>query len=455
MWRLAAAHWLSKDRITVHRKRNLQPPDIRLVSLWVLGCVACAPVALRADDFFLLSSNRRAYEARIELIDLAEREIDIAYYAIDSGDVALTLLDRLRQAAGRGVQVRILVDGFQTRLPSDVASALLQAGVELRAYHPPLTGRPMWLNRRLHYKLMVVDRQAMVVGSRNLEDSHFGLKQQSFADMDALLAGDICRRAADHFHGLWNSDEVLPVERRRLIGIHKSRDYEQAVREAAARLADREAFHDGSSRCVLEPCVANIDGSYLVHDQGTDKSERLFQRQVIRIIDSAQHRVWIETPYPVLERPVKQALQRAIERGVHITLQTNSLGSIDRTAPYAAYQNDKREYQRMGVRLVEYVGQDTLHSKVVLIDESSVLIGSYNMDARSDRLNLELGVWIQDARVCQVVEHQLRHRLSSSETVQPNKLSLPEVVVGEASVLAKYPRMRFRQLWVPLIRDSL
>ena len=109
----------------------------------------------------------------------------------------------------------------------------------------------------------------------------------------------------------------------------------------------------------------------------------------------------------------------------------------------------------MGVRLVEYIGEDTLHSKVVLIDDRSVLIGSYNMDARSDRLNLELGVWIQDPRVCHIIEHQLQHRMSRSEMVEQNKLALPEVIRGEATCPAKYSRMRFRQLWVPLIRGSL
>jgi putative cardiolipin synthase len=466
------------------------------------------PSSTRADDFCLLSGNRSAYDARIELIELAQHEIDIAYYAIDSGDVALTLLSRLREAARRGVKVNILVDGLKSRLPSDFENLLIQDGIELRAYHPPMLGHPKWLNRRIHYKLLIVDQRAMIVGSRNLEDSHFGLDEENFVDMDALLTGEICRQATQHFDALWTSDEVFPVGETYSFGLNlrdnlemkvpramaksvassfvqkalptitslpprtaKSKVrpsrpllekrfevYERRLAEAAERIACRDDFADSPTANLvdhcLDPCVEHICCSFLIHDRGTDKSARHSQSQVIAIIDSAQRVVWIESPYPVLEHPMKDALQRAVKRGVKVTLLTNSLVSTDRTAPYAAYQNDKREFQRMGVRLVEYVGSGTLHSKAILVDEHSVLIGSYNMDARSDRLNLEFGVWIKDARVCEVIQQELQQRARKSVVAERNQYALPQVIRSDASHF-KYSQMRFRQLLVPLIRGSL
>ncbi|XZE53143.1 phospholipase D-like domain-containing protein [Planctomycetaceae bacterium SH139] len=402
---------------------------------------------LSANDFCLLSCNRSAYDARMELIDRAEREISIAYYAIDSGDVALTLLGRLRAAAARGVTVQLLVDGLMTRLPAEFEQVLLADGIKIRAYHPPLARRPAWMNRRLHYKLLVVDRQAMIIGSRNLEDSHFGLEERNFVDMDFLLRGEICQHATDNFCSLWNSSDVCSVDESHSLGL-KVRNH------AEVRTACRKDFVGTPSDCSPPICIENVGCVCLVHDRGTDKSARHFQAQVIALLDSAQHRIWIETPYPVLERPVKDALRCAIFRGVKVTLQSNSLGSADRTAPYAAYQNDKREYRQMGVRLVEYVGCDTLHTKVVLVDDQTVLIGSYNMDARSDRLNIELGVCIQDTRVCQVIEQQMRGRMRNSKIVQRNRLGLPEMVRGDAS-LFKCAQTRCRQWLVPLIRGSL
>jgi phosphatidylserine/phosphatidylglycerophosphate/cardiolipin synthase-like enzyme len=469
--------------------------------------VASLATGAQADDFYLLSGDQSAYDAHIELIDLAQDEISIAYYAIDSGDVALTLISRLRQAARRGVKVNILLDGLKSRLPSDFEDLLIRDGIELRVYHPPKLGHPLWLNRRLHYKLFVVDRKAMIIGSRNLEDSHFGLDQQNFADMDALFTGDVCCQAADHFFTLWNSDEVFPVAHSHSFGLNlrnniemKARGavalsvlqtalpgrrgsfqppnsnaipscdsmpvtrrplvqkrfemYERRMTEATQRIQGSQALTDRPSGSCMDPWVENIGCSVLIHDRGTDKSARHFQSQVIAILDTAQHCLWIESPYPVLERPVKDAIERAIQRGVNVTLFTNSLGSTDRTAPYAAYQNDKLEYDRMGVQLVEYTGVDTLHSKSILVDDESVLISSYNMDARADRLNLEFGVWVRDARVCKVVKHEVSQRMQQGEVVQQNALRLPKVIRGNAS-LFKQSRMRIRQLLVPLIRTSL
>lgn len=424
------------------------------VCCWTWLVLICIPAAARGGDFFLLSGNRSAYDARVELIDLAQHEINLAYYSIDSGDAALSLLSRLRLAANRGVKVRILVDGLMTRLPSGIVSLLIQEGIELREYHPTLIGRPLWLNRRLHYKLLVVDGRAMIVGSRNLEDAHFGLASENFVDIDALLTGDVCRSATEHFLSLWNSADVVPVTRKSSLNSATGEAGERQILEATRRIAARDDFADHPYACETEPWVENIATTVLVHDCGTDKSDRHFQSRVIAMIDSAQHRVWIETPYPVLERPVKDALQRANGRGANVILQTNSLGTIDRTAPYAAYQHDKREYLRLGVQLVEYSGNDTLHSKVVLIDDQTVLLGSYNMDARSDRLNLEFAVRIDDKRVCRVVEQQLLHRRYQGKQVQKNRLGLPEVIRSDASLI-KNSQMRFRQAWVPFIRGWL
>ncbi len=458
--------------------------------------MAYLPSTSRGDDFCLLSGNRSAYDARLELIDLARHEIAIAYYAIDSGYVALTLLSRLRDAANRGVKVRILVDGLKSRLPADFENLLVQDGVELRVYHPPTLKHPLWLNRRIHYKLFVVDSQAMIVGSRNLEDSHFGLAESNFLDRDFLMTGDICRQAADHFLTLWDSKEVLEVNESYSFGLNirdniemkvpravlasvvqgtastaaKSQSsaeqslrpllekrlevYERRLTDASQRLASRTDFVDCERCCSVDPCVENVVCSILVHDQGQDKSARRFQAQVIAIMDSAKHSLWIESPYPVLERPVKDALTRAAERGIKIALLTNSLGSTDRTGPYAAYQNDKREFQRLGIELLEYIGSDTLHSKSILVDDQSVLLGSYNMDVRSDRLNLEFGVWIQDNRVCEVIKHEVQQRMANSQAVQRAQFGSPEVIRGDAT-LVKYSQMRFRQLFIPLLRNQL
>lgn len=433
------------------------PYRITILSVFRSSALLVASLlsTVKADDFLLLSGDRTAYDARIELIDSAQSEIDAAYYAVDSGDVAYSILNRFRLAAQRGVKVRLLLDGLMARLPSEVTDILLHDGVEIRVYHPPESGRPLWLNRRLHYKLLVVDRQSMILGSRNLEDAHFGLEEENFVDMEALLTGEVSHRVARHFCQLWNSDDVVPVSGSRGCSFgDKHKYYAKRLRQAAACLDQRVDFIDLPNPIGIEPIVESLCRVQIIHDQASDKRERKFQQQVISMIDSAKETLWIESPYPVLERKVKDALYRALNRGVKVSLLTNSIGSTDRPIVYAAYQNDKREYQRRGITLIEYTGRGTLHSKAILVDDQSVFIGSYNMDVRSDRLNLEFGVWIEDARVCQVIKQELLGRKLSSEFAQRRWLLAPEAVRGDASPWKLF-HMRFGRALAPMIRGYL
>ncbi len=417
----------------------------------------------------MLAGNREAYLARIELIDLAEHEIDVAYYAIDSGDIAINILDHLRQAARRGVKVHILVDGLKSRLPSKFEEFLMADGIEIRVYHPPFRGRPWWLNRRIHHKLFVVDKKAMIIGSRNLQDFHFGIDEENFEEMDAMLTGDICQVASENFHRLWRSSDVYASNKSTSFGLDfrdnlemelspfgfdrakRQAAYEQAIVEAQCRIANSSKLTNKPVVNCSDDCVEGVC-CRLLTDANTSKHDRAFQNEIISLIDSSNQSLVIESPYPVLLTPVKDALYRARQRGVEVVLLSNSLESTDRSSPYAAYQNDKSDFLKHGILLYEYVGGETLHTKLMIIDNQQVLLGSYNMDARSDRLNLELSVLISDPRVAHILMHHHWARRQSSQFVGSDP-ARPRVV-GDASKVEQ-ARLKFRQLVVPIFRSSL
>ena len=145
-------------------------------------------------------------DARIALVERAERSLDLQYYDLHDDTAGRGLLRAVREAAQRGVRVRLLVDDFYAagvdRLLADLAAC---AGVEVRLFNPlPLRrGLPVVRlllspgdfelhNHRMHNKLLVTDNAMAVYGGRNVGDEYFMTSRSAnFIDMDIVSTGQV------------------------------------------------------------------------------------------------------------------------------------------------------------------------------------------------------------------------------------------------------------------------
>lgn len=177
------------------------------------------------SGFRLLINAREALEARLALVDLATRSIDLQYF-IWQGDASGTLFfDRLLQAADRGVKVRIIVDDMGLASSTRNLSALnSHPNLEIRIFNPnpsrdfTLGGALNFLasfkelNRRMHNKLMIVDNHVAIAGGRNIGNEYFGLgKKYNFIDIDVLAVGAVLEESSHAFDEYWNNTAVYPV----------------------------------------------------------------------------------------------------------------------------------------------------------------------------------------------------------------------------------------------------
>jgi phosphatidylserine/phosphatidylglycerophosphate/cardiolipin synthase-like enzyme len=105
----------------------------------------------------------------------------------------------------------------------------------------------------------------------------------------------------------------------------------------------------------------------------------------------------IENPYVVLTKEMIQALREAGQRGVQILLGTNSPTSTDSTVTQAFFLKDwpRLEATIPNLRIFVATGERKLHAKVAVVDDVLTLVGTYNMDFISERVNSELAtlVW--------------------------------------------------------------
>ncbi len=139
------------------------------------------------SGFSLLNEGRSAFLARASLADLAERSLDVQYFIWDRDMSGSILMERLIEAARRGVRVRILIDDFYAG-GHDFGLRALDAvpNIEVRIYNPfekhllPKLGRTFEmmvsfrrLNHRMHNKLFIVDNQVAIIGGRNISQFLF------------------------------------------------------------------------------------------------------------------------------------------------------------------------------------------------------------------------------------------------------------------------------------------
>ena len=466
----SAASGLLAEKSVLH-PRMIQP-DRRVVFVILAalawGVLQVGSAECRADQFALLETDPQAMQARVDLIQQAEHEICVAYYAINTGIVPVATLELLRRAARRGVSVRLLVDGLISRLPSNLEAYLRRAGIQVRVYHAPHTGRPVWLNRRMHDKCLIVDSQHVIIGSRNLVDAHFGLARQNYTDCDAYASGGAAVEAQSYFDWLWRQPDVMPAPTNDWLRLEAVRfysrgdsdwsqkwheadsdaDYQRLMTQSLTELCCRMPvqYQNGIDWPAMSVPVQSLG---LLHDRYTHKCDRLMEEQIAKVIHRANHSILLETPYPVFTPTLCQALLAARRRGVAVTVLTNSLATTDRACVYAAYQNDKRRLLAAGVQLYETCGANHFHAKSMVVDDRIFTIGSFNFDPRSSRLNLELNLLGCDELAAAMLRDSILRRKRESTRVTIEHMIAG---VGENANLVARIKMHTTRLAITAIR---
>jgi putative cardiolipin synthase len=145
------------------------------------------------------------------------------------------------------------------------------------------------------------------------------------------------------------------------------------------------------------------------------------------VLRAARHDVLIESPYLVLSAPALQEFEKLRARGVRVRICTNSLASTDNLQAFSGYRNQRARLLRLGIEIHEYRPDPAvrmlvmqrfaqtrteapvfaLHAKTMVVDGTVTFIGTYNLDPRSENLNTEAGVVIEDAAVAEGVARNI------------------------------------------------
>jgi len=368
----------------------------------------------QADVFRVLDDDRDAAQARVDLIQQAQKEIAAVYFLAHNDRITITALALLRDAKRRGVgNVRLIVDANFQHIPRAVLAHLRDEGVEVRVYHAMTFRHPSWLFHRMHEKVVVVDGQRYIAGGRNLAEEYFGLHKRNFVDRDVYVDGPSAEEAQRHFEDLWASSDVSDLRVR--VSEHD--------KVKASRLLD-----DAATGKSLDGFIALDTGTNWSEGQRDAEAVRFIHdpvgvegahvaEQLEEVIAGAKREVVIESPYLVPSGSMLTLLEKKLKEGVRVRIVTNSLRSCDGALPFAGYIKYRRRMVRDGIDLREYRGPDTLHAKTLVIDGKTVLVGSYNIDPRSANLNTEVMCVAEDETIAQQLLASIDKHIDNAWTV--------------------------------------
>lgn len=348
-----------------------------------------------------LYCGEQAYPAMLEAIDSARRFVYLCTYLFDVDAVGEQFIDALGRAAARGVTVRVLVDAVGERYSRIRVSKVLRRhpGVKVGLFLP-LSIKALRINMRDHRKLLVVDDAIGFTGGMNIGQRHLVQdpdNKSPTADIQFRVMGPVLHALTESFLEDWafvTGEEII--------------DSPEAIVPAGTAM-----------------CRAIKDGP-------NEDFERL-QWIVVGAMSCARESVRIVTPYFIPGRELLASLNAAVLRGVSVELvlpEQSNLPFVD-----WASRSLLSEVLQYGTRIY-WQPPPFDHSKLFIVDDFYVNLGSANLDPRSLRLNFELNLEVFDPTLAaEMVRHfeKLKARSTLVSQERLDERSLPVRVRDSAA----------------------
>ncbi len=367
------------------------------------------------DRAALLETNESAWEERIRLMARARERIVLSTFDMRPGESTMDILAMLLNRADKGVQVRILVDGFSGAVRME-GRALFYAlsshpNVEIRLYNPMNPLLPWKLQGRMHDKYVIVDDEAYILGGRNTFDYFIGTytDKNVSRDREVLVYNTKPGSTETSLHELEAYFEQV-WELKVCKSFHNNEDLAQKekVKEQRALLEERYEELLRKAPELFEPEWDYAQHTYeagsihlISNPTGIYAKEPVVFYKLVQLMKGAQERVVIQSPYVVLNSYMCEELSLLKEAVPDIKILLNSVENGDNFVASSDYLRNKDRILETGIPLYEYDGGISNHAKSILIDDDLSVIGSYNLDLRSSYLDTELMLVVESRELNQ------------------------------------------------------
>lgn len=348
----------------------------------------------------LLQGGLELFPALVTAIDASVREVRLETYIFHFDDAGQQIAAALERAAGRGINVYLVVDGFGTpELPSAWVQRFAMAGVNWRQFSP--LGRwglllPVgW--RRLHRKLCVVDADLAFCGGINILDDFFdpsyGVQDSARFDFALSVRGPLVQDVHRAMVQFWSRLQIT-----------------RQLEDMDFRHARQTWKESGESRATVpvrqdqREDVATMGSKAMLVLRDNLRNRNSIERAYRKAIAGAQSEVLIANAYFLPGGKLRRALVHAAQRGVKVRLLLQ--GRYEYFMQYHGARPVLGVLLAAGVEIHEYsVG--FLHAKVAVVDGRWATVGSSNLDPLSLLLAREANVVVDDVPFAQSLRARL------------------------------------------------
>lgn len=318
----------------------------------------------------------------------AKHSVYIQSYIVSSGEYFDSLKELLIEKAQEGLDVRLLVDGMGARnLKSKDRKDLINKGVKLAVFFPPLLGPiNIRLNFRNHRKIIVIDSKLGYIGGFNIGDEYINKKKR---------------------FGFWRDTHL------KIMG--------EAVNDLTNRFFLDYRFASGDDSGRYQTFVEDLyDGLHEEYDvamnivtSGPDHELEQVRDGFSKMIDMAEDRIYLQTPYFIPDDGLFKSLRMAAYSGVNVKIMVPK--KPDHPFVKSASRSYLGELLRYGAEIYYYEEHGFLHAKTLLIDDFVSTVGTANFDIRSFSINFEVNAFIYDYDINEKLANQFEKDIYDCE----------------------------------------
>ena len=306
----------------------------------------------------------------------AQHSIYVESFIIGMGEMWGQIHEILRRKAAAGLDVRVIYDdaGCLSLLPHNYAEMMRADGIRAFSFNRCVPVLNLVMNNRDHRKIMVIDGQIAFTGGVNLADEYINkiVRFGYWKDSGVRLDGPGAASLANIFLTFWKAkypDEDLDAG------------------------CDLPAAVPVETDCLVQPFA----------DTPVDR-EAVAKNVYLELINQAQKRLYICTPYLILDNDLLSCLRLAAKRGVDVRIYTP--GVPDKPTIYQLTRSYFPHLLRAGVKIYSYT-PGFLHAKTWLVDDRIAAVGTVNLDYRSLYLHFENSVLLYGGAVLDDVRRDL------------------------------------------------
>lgn len=406
------------------------------------------------DRVLCIDDNGEALTWRLRVIEEAKEELVMSVFDFRADNSGKDLMAALYQAADRGVKVKVIVDGipgtFYLRGNRTFRGFASHPNIQVRFYNPvdPLT--PWKINYRMHDKYLMADGGVFLLGGRNANDLFLGeYREKQNVDRDILVwpeeEGGVALQLKAYFDSVWEQ----PDNEEPAYSLKKYGKEQEKLKERYEYLRGNrpEAFED------VDWCGETLAAdrvSLLSNQAEAKKKSPVLWQQLCSLMEGGEQ-VFVETPYMICNKEMYRKIAAVSGGGKRIQIMLNAPQGGANPFGCADYLGQKENILGTGSEVYEWAGEQSLHTKTVLLDDRISVVGSYNLDIRSTFLDTETMLVIDCAELNGMLREEVQTKTEKSMHVMPDGTEYPGAAYQpmEQSILKKIRSGILRVVLVP------